>query len=129
MVEQDYIMRIIHEMVRTLLKLLFHIDDVKEQEMEFEDEGTQDTYKRLQKLADSGGINDAENLLYEVLESKELEHLKLALVFYDYLNTKSSDYLEECGYSREEIAEGMKQAVKLYGYDGLADTLLETPES
>ena len=27
MVEKDYIMRIIHEMVRTVLKLIFHIEE------------------------------------------------------------------------------------------------------
>ena len=36
MVENDYVMRIIHEMVRTLIKLLFGIDEVKEEGLNFE---------------------------------------------------------------------------------------------
>lgn len=137
MVQKDYIMRIIHEMVRTILKLIFHIDEAEEEELVFLEGESRDFFQRLCVLADSGKINEAENLLYENIEEENgeggtwqgekenLANLKLSLAFYDYLNTKDNDFLEEHDYSREEIAEGIKAVMKLYGYGGLAETLLE----
>ncbi|MEH2943398.1 DUF6483 family protein [Lachnospiraceae bacterium KK002] len=131
MVEKDYIMRIIHEMVRAILKLIFHVDEEK-QELVFLEGKDQDFYQKLCLMADQGNINGAENMLYEYLESESWteeegkpEHLKLSLAFYDYLNEKTSDFLEDHDFSREEVAEGIKSVMKRYGYGGLAETLLE----
>ena len=66
MVKQDYLMRLIHEMVRTIMKLIFNIDE-KTVDIEQELKETSDLYGRLLKLADAGKINEAENLLYEQL--------------------------------------------------------------
>lgn len=52
-------------------------------------------------------------------------NLKVALAFYDLLNSKSNDFLEEHDYSREEVEEGIQRVMKLYGYGELAETLLE----
>lgn len=132
MVEKDYIMRIIHEMVRALLKLIFQIDEEKEPEQIFQDETSCDLYNRLSRMADEGKINEVENMLYEILEleenpnpNRDLEQFKLSLMFYDYLNEKDNDFLESHGYSREEIEDGIKNVMKIYGYEGLAETLLE----
>ena len=131
MVEKDYIMRIIHEMVRAILKLIFHVDEEK-QELVFLEGKDQDFYQQLCLMADQGNINGAENMLYEYLESESWteeegkpEHLKLSLAFYDYLNETTSDFLEDHDFSREEVAEGIKSVMKRYGYGGLAETLLE----
>lgn len=131
MVQKDYIMRIIHEMVRTVLKLIFHIDEVKEEELVFLEGTDRDFYQQLCLLAEEGKINQAENMLYENLESEGpetggLENLKLALAFYDYLNGKDNDFLDSHDFSREEVVEGIKDVMKLYGYGGLAETLLES---
>ena len=132
MVEKDYIMRIIHEMVRTVLKLIFHIEEGTEEEFVFAEGTNRDFYQQLCLLAEEGKINQAENMLYEYLESESWteeegkpEHLKLSLAFYDYLNEKTSDFLEDHDFSREEVAEGIKSVMKRYGYGGLAETLLE----
>jgi len=126
MVENDYIMRLTHEMVRMWLKLLFHIDEVKEEEIIFENKESGDLYQRLRLLAMDGKVNEAENLLCEYVdhqeERREQEILKVALYFYDYLNGKSNDYLENCGYSRQEIREGICRVMRQYGYGELADT-------
>ena len=131
MVEKDYIMRIIHEMVRAILKLIFHVDEEK-QELVFLEGKDKDFYQQLCLMADQGNINGAENMLYEYLESESWteeegkpEHLKLSLAFYDYLNEKTCDFLEDHDFSREEVAEGIKSVMKRYGYGGLAETLLE----
>lgn len=132
MVEKDYIMRIIHEMVRAMVRLIFHIDLREDEELVFLEGVNQDFYQRLCQLADEGKINEAENMLYERLEEEavpedgeQMEGLKLSLAFYDYLNTKDNEFLDGHGYSREEIRDGIQAVMKRYGYGGLADTLLE----
>lgn len=124
MVEQDYIMRIIHEVVRTFLKLVFHIDEEKQEEVQFEDDEMAGNFESLCAMADRGEINQAENILYEELEEGNLEYLKMAVLFYEHLNKMSNEYLEKCDFSRVEVAEGMKQIMKMYGYDSLAETLI-----
>lgn len=131
MVEKDYMMRLIHEMVRTIAMLIFHKDQGTEEELIFLDGISQDFYQRLCHLADEGKINEAENMLYESLEENDwdregnMEKLELALAFYDYLNSKDNDFLENHHYSREEIEDGIQSVMKLYGYGELAETLLE----
>ena len=94
MFEEDYIIRTIKEMVRTVLKLLFHIDaktptsDILENEVE---------KKRLEKLIDMvnhGQINEAENELYDFLDGDDKKQLKLALLFYSHWNDKTDEFLE-----------------------------------
>ena len=69
-------------------------------------------------------------MLFEKLEEEvfqeEGDGLKLALAFYDYLNTKENDFLDSNEYSREEIRDGIQNVMKMYGYSGLAETLLES---
>ncbi len=124
MVENDYIMRLTHEMVRTWLKLLFGIDEVKEEEIIFEQKDSGDLYRRLRLMVQDGKINEAENQLYDDLDSRERkpEDLKAALFFYDYVNGKNNEFLEDNGYSREEIREGICNVMRQYGYGELADT-------
>lgn len=124
MVEQDYIMRIIHEVVRTFLKLVFQIDEEKQEEVQFEDSNVQGNFENLCAMADRGEINQAENILYEELEEGNIEYLKMAVLFYEHLNKMSNEYLEKCDFSRIEVAEGMKHVMKMYGYDSLAETLI-----
>ena len=70
-------------------------------------------------------------MLYQNLEENDWDkeetmvNLKVALAFYDLLNSKSNDFLEEHDYSREEVEEGIQRVMKLYGYGELAETLLE----
>ena len=84
MFEDDYLLRLIKEMVRTVLKLLFHIDFKEEDPVSvvFESEDAEKTLYSLIHLADQGFINDAENQLYDFTQNPEnMESLKTALLF------------------------------------------------
>ncbi len=124
MIREDYIMRIIHEAVRTLLKLLFGIEEEKEEEIVFSDAVTAEKYKRLCQLARQGQINQAENQLWEQLDGADQEDFKMAILFYEYLNQMTDEQLEQGDYSREEISQGLLAAAKQYGYDGMVGALL-----
>lgn len=125
MIKEDYMMRIIHEVVRTLLKLLFGIDEEKEEEIQFASMETEAMYRRLKRLAKEGKINEAENMLSEVLDGEDREAFQMAILFYDDINTFTDGQLEQAGYSREEINEGILEAARLYGYGGMVKALLE----
>lgn len=125
MVREDYVMRIIHEAVRTLLKLIFGIDEERSEEIAFESMDMEMLYRRLKELADTGKINEAENQLSDLLDGQDRESFKMAVLFYDYLNTFEEEKLENAGYSREEINQGLLTAARIYGYEGMAGALLE----
>ena len=119
MYEQDYIMRMIHEMVRAIIKLLFGIDtDAPTTELAemLETENDKKQMDDLMKKIDDGKINEAENLLDEMLSREEgMEGLKKALLFYSYLNEKSDKFLEEHHFTREEVQEGVEALAEQRG--------------
>ncbi len=120
----DYIMRLIHEMVRGLLKTLFNIDtDALTSEM-VEDSQYKKIYENLTMMIDDGEINEAENILYSVSDENDKESLKIVLMFYSYLNDKSDEFLTEHNFSREEIVQDIQALLDKYGLGDLSKTLL-----
>ena len=124
MLEEDYIVRVIHEMVTTLLKLVFHIDLGRDEEQNFKNQETASAYQELLTLIEDGKINEAENKLLDELDPQDMEHYKMALMIYEHLNQKNTKFLEEHGFSKFEIIDGLKYVSSIYGYDAMADTLL-----
>lgn len=125
MVKRDYIMRLIYEMIRTLLKLVFSIDLDTKEELVFAEKEKQEEYDKLRSLIDLGNINEAENELWSKLNAGDVEYYKMALMFYSHLNEKSVNFLEEHDFSEEEIIDGLKYVSSIYGYENMANTLLE----
>ena len=124
MVEQDYIMRLIKELIRALLKVIFHTDlDMPSVEM-LKDAQRRCALEELLHLMDNGEINEAENRLSELLEDGGGEELALALLFYSHLNEKSNDFLEAHDFSREEIKAGLEDALQSQGLSEMAEAFL-----
>lgn len=124
MFEQDYFMRLIKEMVRAILKLLFNIDTDSPSAELLEGAEEQQTLDELLDMVDHGFINEAENKIYEITEEGKKTDLELALLFYSYLNDKSDEFLEAYNYSRDEIKAGLKDVTVRYGVDGFAEMFL-----
>lgn len=128
MVEQDYIMRLIKELVRTLLKLLFQIDLENPYTEVYKENEEKSTLQALIDLIDRGLINDAENQLYDLISESSPDNsqsnLKTALLFYAYLNEKNNAYLEANNFSREEVRQGLKYVIDQYSLHGLAEAFL-----
>lgn len=121
MFEQDYVMRLIKEMVRTLLKLLFNIDTESSAAELLEDAEEQQTLDALLHMVDEGFVNEAENIIYEITEDGKKINLEIALLFYAYLNDKSDEFLEEHNFSRDEIKSGLRDITARYGVDGFTE--------
>lgn len=123
--EQDYIMRMIKQMIRALAVVIF---GKKFQEDELEEVWTTEgsmNEKDLLKMADEGKINEAENILLESLDTTKKSNLRAALLFYDHINDFSDDFLEEHNYSREEIKDGINSVVEDFGMMDVVGAMLE----
>ncbi len=124
MIKEDYIMRLIKEMLRTILKLVFNIDTATPDIELLQDEEEKNRLIALQRLIDNGKIDEAENQLYEILSEKSMIHLEMGLIFYSYLNDKTDDFLEKHNFNREEIEAGIKDLISEYGLNSIADAFI-----
>lgn len=123
MFEQDYIMRLVHEIARVLAKILFNINsETVSEELESRIEET-DILEKLLDMVDIGKINEAENELYDLLNQGTSNCIETAILFYSYLNDKSDEFLKENDYSREEVKEGIEGIAERVGLSGLLNTL------
>lgn len=120
MITEDYVLRMIQDMSRMIASLLgLETESPYRPEqsriVRFGDEPG--LPERIRQLADSGEINQAENLLFEELDFSDPGKASVALEFYRHLNTFSDARLETCGYSREEILEGLRDCAARFGVD------------
>ena len=122
--EKDYYMRVVHELVRTLIRLVFRKDIDKDEEKTVPLE-VLEQYKKLTAMIDDGQINEAENLLLYGVEADSRAYFELTLLFYEKLNAKTDEFLEEHDYSREEVLDGIKYVVDFYGYGSLMDAFVD----
>lgn len=125
MFEQDYIMRLIKEMVRAILKLLFQIDTENTITELVESTEQKETLEELLRMIDEGKINEAENRLSDLVDETDKESLKTALLFYSALNEKTDDFLLENNFSRDEIRLGIESVTEKFGVRSLAESFLE----
>ena len=124
MFEQDYIMRLIKEMVRAVLKLLFHIDTASPTVELLENKEEKETLENLLDMIDDGKINEAENRLYDLTSDTDTNSLEIALLFYSYLNDKTDDFLIENDFSRDEIKLGLENVADRFGISDIAKIFL-----
>lgn len=125
MFEQDYIMRLIKEMVRAILKLVFNLDTDSPASELLEDEKDKSIINILLDKIDEGNIGEAEDELYEMITDNSMEQLKMALIFYAHLNDKSDEFLLEHNFSREEVKIGLNDLTARYGLENVAEMFLE----
>lgn len=121
MFEEDYVMRIIKEIIRAILKMLFGIDTNSPSIEMLEDAKDRQTCEDLIYMIDAGDINAAENKIYDITDDLDRNNLKIAVLFYSYLNDKSDDFLEEHNFTREEVELGLKNMLSKYGVENFTE--------
>lgn len=124
MFKQDNIMRLIKEMVRAILKLLFHIDTESPTSELIEDEKEKVALEALLDMVDEGFICKAENIVFEMIDAGDRKKLELVLLFYSYLNDKSDEFLEQNNFSRRQLQDNLKYIMTQYGLGSIAETFL-----
>lgn len=119
MFEQDYIMKLIKEMARVILKLLFNIDSESPTVELLENKQEKEILENLLDMIDAGKINEAENRLYDLINDMDMGSLKIAVLFYSCLNDKTDEFLKENDFSREEIKLGMENVADVFGLNSI----------
>jgi len=111
-------------MIRAILKLLFNIDTDNPIEDLLEDKENQNTLEKLLDMVDNGNINEAENQIYDMTSDNSMANLKVALLFYSYLNDKDDEFLQKHDFCRDEIKSGVTELASRYGLMGMAEIFL-----
>ena len=108
----DYLMRQIEDMARLCSEVLFakHTEPLPV----FDEQGNVTEngvlYGRLRMLCSGGRVNEAENLLFDRLDAPGGEALLLAAVqFYKDIQNWEDAALEQAGFSRAEIRDGLAE--------------------
>ena len=122
--EKDYLIRLIHEIARMLIKILTGKDIETEKDICLSIEN-EEKYKKLVYMINSGEINTAENNLLDSLDLMDEQYILLALLFYEYLDSKSDLFLLEHDFSREEVLDGIKNIAYIYGYGTIAEMIMK----
>lgn len=71
----------------------------------------------LENLIEEDRINDAENILFEKLETNNLMYATIATRFYDKLKGLSGEKLQKSNYSRDEILQGLNDMCDMFGLE------------
>lgn len=124
--EQDYIIRMIKQMVAILVRVLLGKEN-KTYELPLGDQNqsSEGLLRELLTMVNEGKINEAENLLYESFELDNKKNIENAILFYSYLNELDDDFLEKCNFSREEIEMGLKEIARKAGMVTLSNLMAD----
>ncbi len=124
--EKDYVMRIIKEMVRVLFSLMLgkQYKSVEQpEENKYEVAGK--ALEEFEKMIDAGLINEAENILLESIDYTQKEDVLAAILFYQYIGERDSDFLAAHNYSKKEALDGIKRLADRQGYGHITSLLME----
>lgn len=123
MLKNDYIMRKIEEWISMILEFVFKIDKNSSPEKLLKFDESKEFLKVLKEEIDLGHIDKAEDNLYKMLEYKNSDSLLIGLLFYSYLNTKDSKFLNEHNFERDEIKIGLKDLLNEFNMNDLSNLI------
>ena len=114
--EKDYIMRLIHGIALVLARLLLGRQMENEGEIAtILDKQEKEQNDLLLRMVDEGKINRAEERLFDLLENaswNDRHKAAVAICFYSHVNDKDDEFLEKADFTREEIMEGLEDAMR-----------------
>ena len=121
MLQDDFILRQIREMIHAVMSMLFQVNASELSPEVIEDTSARTVLEELHALTDEGQIDEAENQLYEMTCDGDRQNLEIGLLFYYNLNGKDDDFLETHNFSREEIMTGIQDLADRYQLSGIAE--------
>ena len=121
MLQDDFILRQIREMIHAVMRMLFQVNASELSPEVLEDASARTVLEELLALTDEGRIDEAENQLYEMTCDGDRQNLEIGLLFYYELNGKDDEFLEANDFSREEIMMGIQDLADRYNLSGIAE--------
>ncbi len=124
MYEQDYIMRMNRDVIRTIAKLIWGRDvegpmDINADELKSEDK----KLLILNEQVDVEKIIELEEKIQEQIVNNKERALEQALLFYSYLNKQSDEFLAANDLDKEKIKEGLMFIAKQYEIANIVNML------
>ena len=116
MFQEDWFMRQVEDFAKMLAKIIFNKETTDYDVFEANNLSNTDLlHFQLIQLIDEGKINEAENLLFDEIETKNKRYLEVAIDFYARLNDLNDTVLENNNFTRKEIDEGLKEVAGIFG--------------
>ncbi|MGL5352993.1 MAG: DUF6483 family protein [Clostridium sp.] len=105
---------LIKDIAKIGAKLIFNKKEKSEEKINIERIDSTDIFKiMLNKLANEGRYNEAENLIFEELEKNNNEEVyECSVAFYKTLLGKSDAELESKKFPRKEVQQGLRDIEK-----------------
>lgn len=114
--QQDFIMRQIELITRYIAESIFKKESPEYEIVEKETlSDTDKLHNKLIQLIDEDKINEAEDILFDKLDTNDQKYLEVALDFYSRLTKLDEDTLERNDFTKEEIAEGLVDVSSKFG--------------
>ena len=114
-VHEDWLLSQIHMLIQFFARTFFGKDTAPYEIVDPTPLAGSDPLQRAieEKLA-SDDLCGAEDLLFDAFEAGNLNHLRLAITFYDEIARLSDGELRARNFSREEIFEGLCEILQIY---------------
>ncbi|MCE5235699.1 MAG: DUF6483 family protein [Clostridiaceae bacterium] len=114
--EKDWLLRQIRVTAQMLARLAFNKDTPFYEMENREAQSASDlVHEKIMRLLDEGRFNEAEDMLFDALEEHGISCLRVATDFYARLNEFDDTVLEQNGFEREEIAQGLEDVKAMFG--------------
>ena len=114
----DWLLKQINVVSEFLQKLFTDMEtSIKLNENEQYQKDSFEFERLLENLIEEDRINDAENILFEKLETNNLMYATIATRFYDKLKGLSDEKLQKSNYSRDEILQGLNDMCDMFGLE------------
>ena len=112
MFRNDWFMREIDNLSNAISEVVFHKQRPK-LEMTFEQYNfdRERLWKELMAFVGKGEIGKAEDVLYANIDTNNYDMKELACEFYEHLDSLDDDFLNRCGFPREEIKRGAEDFI------------------
>ena len=114
MYQEDYLLRQIRNMIGFIGRIIFKKEENREEDFVNIDSTRLIDDEDIFKLIRQSKIDRAEDILFENVDSEDLDFLKLGLRFYEEISTLSEETLARSNFSKEEIKQGLIDLMKIY---------------
>ncbi|MFB0920014.1 MAG: DUF6483 family protein [Oscillospiraceae bacterium] len=113
--EQDWFMRQIHQLANFIAHIVLQ-KELTNYTIIDESNLTQSDllYSKIKNLLNERKICEAEDLMFDTLDTSDNRYLELALDFYQSISLLSEEELKSCNFSREEIQSGLNEILNRF---------------
>lgn len=116
MLTDDWMLRQVDGLARSLAKLVLKKDSADYLPTGAEEDAALDAlHLRLVERLAAGDVGGGEDLLFQESDWDDLRYLEVAVDFYARANTLTDGQLDQAGFDRQELQEGLQELAARYG--------------